>query len=455
MEFKMQFVLCCILNKCATITAQLDEKRREFFLSCCFGLISITSYIYSIFPIYVHLLYKCIIGAVIMFGILLCSIEREVKPVRWSKPITVLWFMFGILRLSSGIVTSIEFIPLACIWLIAFPSIFLVWNNRKDYNVLFKSLYHGFVYPSIAFFCISILFAPIGTEAYTGITVNPNSLGQHLVAIVALVVARFLYAANKKEQIENGIIFGVIVSFAFFSRSRTATVTIAGTFLAGMLVNIIFKKKPFRQTLADLIIIIAGSGLICVSLWGINTLSVKYLPNFQHYEQKTETENPKKILNNYIDRIEGNDKHESGIENYSSGRTGIWEEVIRKLNIKGHPSRDHIITVRNGDVGNNAHNVFLQFAYDHGVFAGILFSVLYIVALFKCFLLVKEKKHSAGIGEEILLVQIAYLGLSLFTSTNLPFLYETSFVYYFTYAILFSDDSFWDKSEISVSRKGK
>ena len=72
----------------------------------------------------------------------------------------------------------------------------------------------------------------------------------------------------------------------------------------------------------------------------------------------------------------GKDKAEAGLDNLSSGRIGIWKKVLEKANWIGNPSREHIVTYRNGDVGANAHSTILQFVYDNGVLAGIVYTIL-------------------------------------------------------------------------------
>ena len=62
------------------------------------------------------------------------------------------------------------------------------------------------------------------------------------------------------------------------------------------------------------------------------------------------------------------------------------------MNVFGHPSREHIVTDRNGDVGANAHNNFLQFTYDQGIFGGVLFFGLCAVAFLKQFVEFTKKK---------------------------------------------------------------
>ena len=45
------------------------------------------------------------------------------------------------------------------------------------------------------------------------------------------------------------------------------------------------------------------------------------------------------VVDGYVSRMEGKDKAGGGIDNYSSGRVGIWKEAISKFKVFGNPSR--------------------------------------------------------------------------------------------------------------------
>lgn len=59
---------------------------------------------------------------------------------------------------------------------------------------------------------------------------------------------------------------------------------------------------------------------------------------------------------------------------YSNGRTGIYKAYLDQLNTTGHEEMGAVLP--DGSLAFHAHNIYLQFAYDHGLFMGILFIVL-------------------------------------------------------------------------------
>ncbi len=442
MSEKTQLLFCMILNTIWKYTKSFNEKTREMGLLMSVMMISISAYIYTIVPIYVHLLFKCIIGVVFMMGIILFSLNCEIKKVEWNTKIFVLWFGFGILRLISGVVVSLEYLPLACIWLVGFPFIFLIWNNRGDYEKLFNIMYKGFMYPTLLFFILSILFVPIRSVSYTGMTGNPNSVGQHIAAIFPLAVGKYIFEKKeiRKERLFDATFICICVAFAFFSSGRTIMVVMIGVTLVAIICQMFWEKGKVRiQLLKEVGGILVGSILAVALLFGLNKVTTSVLPNYEYKENIKVEKNVElgEVADGFMNRMQGKDKAKISINDYSSGRIGIWVETIKSLNLQGHSSKEHIYTVRNGNMGNNVHNVFLQFAYDHGIFAGIVYVLLAVVALWGNIKLVLYSENRKKVYVTSLLVQIAYLGVALFTSINLPFLYEISFVYYITYAVLF------------------
>ena len=443
MNDTIQGGMCAILNFFWRYTKKLAPSLRGRLLTISFMMISICAYCYMILPIYVHLLWKCVVGAFLMLLILVFSIDRKLQPVKWNKGIVLLWVIFGLFRFLSGFTASIEYLPLACIWLIGFPFIFFVWNNRKDYYVLFHYLYKGFLYPTMAFFVLSIVFTPIGEEAFTGITGNANAVGLHISAIFPLVFAAFLLKKNagKKEKIINMICLWLSISFAFYSRGRTITLVIVGVVVVGYLASFLCLKDRLLYIVKKLAVLIIGSVVTIVLCIPVNGFFTSILPNYS-YEAAVNQESASvdDAVSGFLDRVEGKDKAASGVNNYSSGRIGIWQVAISRLNLEGNPSRNHIVTERNGDMGNNVHNVFIQFAYDNGIPAGIFFLLLFIssmvIIIRGCFVSPNYKE----LYVILLLISVSYLCEGIVTSINLPFLYVISFVYYFIYAVLFDGE---------------
>lgn len=419
-------LLCHVLSWAEPLADAIPIKIKNRLLSVIIAALTLCSFFYSCVPVSVHLLIKCVIGSSLLVLLIFFSISGKIEVVSWDKRIVSLWLVFGLLRLLTGIVTSIEYLPLACVWLILFPMLFLVWNNRRDYETLYDSMYKGFVYPIVGMVIVSLAVMPVSGEAFGGLTRNANGIGQYICVAVPLILCKCNQKgiSNKQKALQI-LLLGILFSTVFYSRSRTTTLVLGVTMLMWFGYKKVILEEQWRVILKTAVILVVTGCVLCYTILQVNgVLHIKEGQNI----------NMEEMVGGYVERIEGNDKHAGGVENYSSGRTGIWKTVVQSMNMLGHPSKEHIVTERNGDVGVNVHNNFLQFAYDHGIFGGILFFILYCMATLKIMYLVHKRASNC---ELVLYNSVAFGTMSLVTSINLPFLYIITCSYYMCCAILF------------------
>lgn len=79
-------------------------------------------------------------------------------------------------------------------------------------------------------------------------------------------------------------------------------------------------------------------------------------------------------------------------QDYTNGRLDIFRSYIEQLNTTGHEEMGALL--KNGEIATHAHNIYLQVAYDHGIFVGILFVLVGIgtfVASFRYYHRKKDK----------------------------------------------------------------
>lgn len=67
------------------------------------------------------------------------------------------------------------------------------------------------------------------------------------------------------------------------------------------------------------------------------------------------------------------------VDDYSNGRIDIWKTYLKDLNMTGHNEMGAV--AQDGELLAHAHNVYLQVAYDHGIFVGILFGLLIVAGI--------------------------------------------------------------------------
>ena len=77
-------------------------------------------------------------------------------------------------------------------------------------------------------------------------------------------------------------------------------------------------------------------------------------------------------------------------EDMSNGRFDIFRSYIEQLNMTGHEEMGAIL--QDGEIATHAHNIYLQVAYDHGIFVGIVFVFVGIATFVSACLYYHKKK---------------------------------------------------------------
>lgn len=77
-------------------------------------------------------------------------------------------------------------------------------------------------------------------------------------------------------------------------------------------------------------------------------------------------------------------------ESYTNGRMYIFRQYYNNLNAFGHEEMG--ITEADGNFLVHAHNIYLQVAYDHGIYVGIVFILLGVGTFIQAFLYYRKRK---------------------------------------------------------------
>lgn len=98
-------------------------------------------------------------------------------------------------------------------------------------------------------------------------------------------------------------------------------------------------------------------------------------------------------------------EEQSDAESYANGRFEIFELYYNHLNKEGHD--DMYITLPDGSLIVHAHNIYLQVAYDHGIYVGVVFILMGIGTFAQgiiYFIRKKEDRACAALPFAILLL---------------------------------------------------
>ncbi len=450
-------LLCSVLNFFARPLQGISEKVRSRVRTTAYFGIFIAALLYGSAISGVHILIKCVIGVLFMGVAILFSVEGEVKPAKWSVTGTVLWFGLGALQLLSGLLVSLEYMPMAMIWLVGFPAFYTVYASHGDRMKLFSEIARAANCTVVIMLVSSVLLVPLEHSQYGGILHNPNGVGQWLT--LGFPVLLFLYyngGGSRRARIFYIAEAAEIFLFLFISRGRTAVIAVAAMSAVFIACRLIFVKNGWRYWVKK-IPICAVTVILTVSVTVlVNGLVAEHLGDIIDFDSffkggvfdtidkddEEEDEPPQigELFDSFIGRFLGLDKLGVGLNNLSSGRVGIWIKTFSMLNLLGHRSTEHIVTDRNGDVGVNVHNTPLQYAFDNGIFAGIMYTVLVVYGLVAVARRAWRSRTLRSTDLYFFIIHIGFCVTIVLSSITLPFLYTVTFMYYVTYASVLEAD---------------
>lgn len=371
----------------------------------------------------------------VLFGI--ASIKGDLKRVKCNPVMVLLWTGMCFFMLISAVFVSKDWATYSIIFIIVFPAVFFVWQNRRDYTTMLSLFIKGVIIFNVIFIVGSMLLRPVTWQQYCGLFNNPNSLGQYLTLTIPIFLIFYEIGIKKKKIssiIWSLIGLGTSVGFLVFSASRTAFVSLIAIAVVWLGFKIYFAKK---QGLKVVLLSVAALALVCVAFVPITWTMIRYgtVATYSIIPRSSDVSldsSMKDILSKVDKRVSTQDKDLNSI---STHRTLIYQEFLKRIGIMGH-SRGEIYVSRYG-WANTAHDNIIQMAYDNGTLAAIIYAAFNLISLwltFKYYLKMRLKNDFAILP---LLFSIGFLITSLVTSVFHPFNYGISFVYWMLQIPLF------------------
>lgn len=398
------------------------------------------------------------IGCVSLGIMILSTLRTDMKPVRFRKSISICWFGVGFMLLQSALRLNIDYIAEAIVFLVAFPIVFICWNNA-DRTQIFKLLLRIIKILAVVFMVASLLFAKIMIAQYAGIFDNPNGAAELLMLTVGCQIVEILYAKRLDWKCWGDILLlGCAVAVCYYTNSRTGYLGMICAVLFGSVMYFLThdRKENFkcliRLTATALVTVICVFNLVYVFQWRAK-LDIPFPDLSGETLQTSETaENPagawEGIRMSAQAPAKGATEPEfSGIEAFqiiakrkgetagksfdqiSTGRLTLWKFYASDLNLFGHASVPTVFVPLTGQTIGTSHMSILQFAYESGAFAGIFYFLLNLLSgLFTIGFAWKFRKEKYAVMP--LVVTVVFGVGSLLSASTSALAYIITFYYY-------------------------
>lgn len=316
-------------------------------------------------------------------AILLCLCElfyfrNELIKIKPSVVMIVLQLL-GLLYLVFGIIYKTPtYITYACFFIAIIPGLACLCSNSSYWRELVKYLFFAGLIASqiVVFACL--LFAPISTGQYSGIFINPNHTGD-FTSFGLLCSLYFEDDSRKSIRVFSKVLILELIAFTIFTMSRT-TILASAAILFVYYIPKLKQKKSFVKLLISI-------GLVAAIYFGFFYFLSYVTPHisslFMSSQDKRQSISDE--FSYFNDRI---GKGISDERDISSGRFDIWKTYISKLNFSGHDGRALFFKDYYGPgegTHQNAHNAFIEVAYQTGYIGGIIYLLLTLLAGIKVF----------------------------------------------------------------------
>ncbi len=389
-----------LLNPLCSLMGRFSEKGKDrlFFtggililLQMYLRLTNAVQYRYAI-----HFVSCCIcLGLMI-----LASLGHQVRPVKFRKSISILWFSAAILRILSGIRYNADYLPEGALLLVGYPVLFICWSNA-DHARIFRLLGKLCRIAILLYAGFSWLLVPIGWNKYAGIFANANSAGNILAAANIGILLDLLYTKKRgRHLLSDHLLLGLSIALEFYTNSRSGFWGLIFALTLGLGLYLLTHDK---QEIKACLIRVAAGILVCLVL--SCTLVYPYqlrqwlpLPYLDRengiFYTATREELMQELSPQWETYMEGrtffdisgflytadlkNNTAGKDLNAFSTGRVEIWTKYAKNLNWTGHQDVPPVTIGKNQKEIKTTHMTALQFGYESGIPMGLCYLAMNI-----------------------------------------------------------------------------
>lgn len=366
-------------------------------------------------------------GAVLLILVTFMSIKGEIKAVSWRKSLVIPYYLFALGLVGIGLMHPIGggYGFFGLMMLTVYPCLYLTWNNRDDYEVLFDNISVAFMIIGTFYFIWFAVADYYNTEVligdrHEGGMYNANFLsfiGVSLSCVALYFLYRCLTKDGKKSIITISyssitIIMGVVLSIKGGSRSALLIFGVNTLIIVFFIIKkgVVVDNNERKKHMTPITIIIFAV-VIAAIIFGAKH-HMLFLERFDFSNQS--------------------------VDQYSSGRIGLWRGYAQHLNLLGHDMSSVDWNALTGGMNTrHAHNNFLDFSYRSGIIVGICCIAFQLVAGILTLIMMFKKGINRDYEVFVVLFTVHFLVLSLIDIATLPMTNYAAFFFYICVAPLF------------------
>lgn len=410
---------------------KLPQIRRVLFLISLLlvWLLNVSGWKWQILPQRRMVL---LLGIVLLFLAFLSG-EIRGRAVNWKNPLMYAWLALWMMCIVSEFVVGKVIQNVGIFMLGCMGPLYMAWSSMNKPDRLLKDFLAAmrWSYWLVCFFCI--FFRPhMAGMRYLGIYNNTNTFAGYLVTVnIAFLI--WLDENLNKEKLKSRVLCSNVIALVSLCGFLVLTESITSmvVYMAEWIV-FLWKQFPNEKTRAyqrnirrAAVICLFSVILIGIpGMWCLNNIprllnTSLSLPGDNYLVR----EHPLSMVANaaggddgFSERILS--KIRSGDwDKLFTGRTEIWKDYIRHLNLFGH--KEYLICF--GYQRGHAHNALLQVMYYYGVFAAVPYVIMLYYSVKYGILAIFQKRRS-GLNLFFLMAAVNFIVQGLTEDIATPYL---------------------------------
>ncbi|MBR3376599.1 MAG: O-antigen ligase family protein [Mogibacterium sp.] len=472
--YYLQSLYAFVLNNIFKLTGKIDEKIRNTVITLC--CLFLSGFFIEYFDkhnkstLYLHHTHNNIICGAVLIILVIVSVKEPLKRVRWKPFLFYTFFIAG-----AGIVAVSFLHPIGngyrsfgLMMMVGFPCLYYVWNNRGDYNVLFKRLSASTAIVGLALYIKCVKMAMAGTlevewgERVAAFFYNSNMFS--MIGMVMVCAAVYMFIVNIESII--WFIFATL-SFAcgwgiiFLGGSRLSVLVGAGSIISLLIFGFKIRIRPVSGRtriisyikslcllLVTVVVIISSSTLIEINMNAINQRDYEAAKDAGNEALFVPQEVQSDSVGGVADRFDTND---TDLNKYSSGRIELWTRYASHLNMWGNDLSKTNFSELTGSGVQHAHNNFLEYGYRCGIPVACIHILLELYAGVMCLIFLFGKKYRDPAYLFAIAFMVCYAVESMFDIATLPFERPAAFYFYMALIPVFFNAKGKDKEVENAS----
>ena len=350
----------------------------------------------------------------------------------------------------------------AMLMMFGFPCLYFVWNNRGDYDELYRRLSAATLMVGMSYYLYCFFKAGRGelsvvSDRMAGAFYDANMFS--MIGMIMVSCSLYMLLVNRNSRVWfvfTAIGFGIGNDITFLGQSRLSILVVFGSMMSFAIYilknrTVYLKEKGYIRVylrslallMSLIVFLFAGRTMLAVNTRAIEENTTVNTASIETVFITSDTEENGEAL----DRFSMKGKN---IDSYTNGRYNIWKNYAYFLNMTGNDFSKADWSVLTGNTVKHAHNNFLEIGYRCGVPVAIIHTILELYAGIVCLIWLFGRRYKEPYYLFSIVFMVTYAVQSLFDIATIPFERPAPFFFYMAMIPVFVFGSEQRSSEIRI-----